>query len=151
MSAIVMVATAAFGCTVVARADSRPTVVVPLLGIPAGTIITGSMVEERQSVGLSDGRRETVASTSDVVGRIARQWLPAETTISRLDLRSVPIVRVGAFVDIVFEAHGVFLTAQGLVLEPGGIGDTIRVRNVRSGVIVGGRVLGAARVAVDAP
>jgi flagellar basal body P-ring formation protein FlgA len=121
------------------------------LGIPAGTVITAGMIHVRQPTDGDRRQLQPAQSTADVVGRISRRWLPANQAISRPDLRSVPILKAGTFIDITFDALGVRLSTQGLALEAGGLGDTVRVRNVRSGIVIAGRVISAVQIAVDTP
>jgi flagellar basal body P-ring formation protein FlgA len=126
-------------------------VVVPRLDIPVGTVIMEPMIEVRTEPVLSLLSKDHIMSSEDVVGRIARALLPAGRAIKKSSLRRVPSMQVGEFVEIVFEANGVFAKAQGLSLQAGGVGDTIRVRNVRTGIVVIGKVGGSKQVMVDQP
>ena len=50
--------------------------------------------------------------------------------------------------ELVLDTNGITIRAEGVALEPGRIGYEIRVRNVRSGKILRGKVLDAHTVQI---
>jgi Chaperone for flagella basal body P-ring formation len=62
---------------------------------------------------------------------------------------AAPTVRAGQRVQLAEEVSGMRLSALGICLQAGGIGQKIRVRNLASGRVVLGRVRAAGRVAVE--
>jgi hypothetical protein len=65
------------------------------------------------------------------------------------DQRVAPLVRAGQRVRVGEEISGMHLSASGMCLQAGGMGQTIRVRNVASGRVLLARVLGAGSVVVE--
>lgn len=66
------------------------------------------------------------------------------------DLRRPALIGHGQLVTMVLEANGIAVSAKGQALEPGGLGDQIRVLNPSSHAVVQGEVTGPGQVAVVA-
>ena len=64
-------------------------------------------------------------------------------------LTSPLVLRVGSPVHIVVHSGGISLRAEGIAMEQGRIGRLIRVRNVRSGKVLRGRVIDEETVEVS--
>ncbi len=60
----------------------------------------------------------------------------------------IKLVRNGEVVHLVSSASGIQVAARGKALNDGAVGHTVRVRNLSSGRVVEGRVIGPGRVAV---
>ena len=58
------------------------------------------------------------------------------------------VVRAGNAVELVHNANGIVVRAEGVAIESGRIGYTIRVRNARSGKIMRGRIIDAQTVQI---
>jgi len=68
-------------------------------------------------------------------------------TVSMIELPRV--VRRGGVVTLVYESIGLYVETVGKALEPGRVGDRIRVENPSSGKVVEGEILGDRRVRVN--
>ena len=64
-------------------------------------------------------------------------------------LASVKLVRNGELVQLVSASSQVQVAARGKALNDGTQGNTVRVRNLSSGRVVEGRVIGLGKVAVQ--
>lgn len=88
-----------------------------------------------------------------VFGGEAPTWrvtrpLAAGTVLTESMVETVPLVARGAPVQIVAAGAHVFVSAPGVALEDGRLGDVIQVRNSSSGQIIRARVAGADLVEV---
>lgn len=79
-------------------------------------------------------------SIEDVVGRVLTQSLTPRVPVSPRHLERDWAVRVDDVVTLQIVRGGIEIESSGIALEPGQIGDTIRLRNVSSGSEVIGRV-----------
>ncbi len=77
---------------------------------------------------------------SALIGRVARRTLLPGKAIRLSDLKEPDLVRAGAAVTLVYSEAGLVITGQGTALRSAGAGETIRVRNADSGIIVSGIV-----------
>lgn len=121
-------------------------IVVPRVSIPNGSIINASMVEER-IVNTPPGGA-FLKSLDDVVGlRITSAVAPGMALTSRNVARAPTIIK-GETVTIAVEGDGFAIESQGRAEEDGFQGDLLAVRNVKSGIVVTGRVARSGLVTV---
>ena len=90
----------------------------------------------------------TLTDFSHLDGRVAGRYIRRDVTITPSMLAMPLVIRAGNAVELVLDANGIVIRAEGVALEPGRIGYEIRVRNVRSGKILRGKVIDAATVRV---
>ena len=90
----------------------------------------------------------TITDFARLDGRVAGRYIRKDVTITPSVLAMPLVLRAGNSVQLVLDANGIVIRAEGVALEPGRIGYTIRVRNVRSGKILRGKVIDAATVQV---
>ena len=90
----------------------------------------------------------TLTDFARLEGRVAGRWIRAGATITPAMLVMPLVLRPGNPVELVYDADGIAIRAEGIALDPGRIGYTIRVRNVRSGKILRGKVVDAATVQI---
>jgi flagella basal body P-ring formation protein flgA len=90
----------------------------------------------------------TLTDFSRLDGRVAGRYIRRDVTITPNLLAMPLVIRAGNAVELVLDANGIVIRAEGVALEPGRIGYEIRVRNVRSGKILRGKVIDAATVRV---
>lgn len=83
-----------------------------------------------------------------VDGMIATRTLLPGRTIPLVALREPWAVERGSAVPIIFSQKGLTITATGTPLQNAAIGEFIRVRNIESGVIVQGTVMGDGTIRV---
>jgi flagella basal body P-ring formation protein FlgA len=113
--------------------------------IPTEAIYPGDVI--------SSGQLEVVAVTNpnltgdyaksiqEVVGRVSKRTLLAGRTISISALRQPYAVTRGSNVRLVMSMGDMMITAAGTPLDDGSVGDSVRARNMDSGIIVNGTVL----------
>ncbi len=98
------------------------------------------------------GRPGVYASRPDeVVGRSLRKNLSQGEPVLLNLISGVPIIERGKSVTIVVYSGGLTVRARGEALENGGLGDTIRVRNVSGKNVVSAVVTGKDTVEVKVP
>lgn len=90
-----------------------------------------------------------ISSTDDVVGMKLRTSVKPNTQITENMVRSIPIVKRGKPVRIIFENGSMRITTMGLAEQDGMRGELIKVRNVSSRKIIYARVTGNSLVKVD--
>ncbi len=92
--------------------------------------------------------QEIALSRNAVVGHEARRALSPGRPIRADFLDSPTVIEVNQAVEMLFQAPGLRITVKGRAVDEGGVGDTIRVMNVRSNKIVTGVVVDASTVTV---
>ena len=122
-------------------------VLVAMTDIRAETPISAAnaRVEERAVDTLPE---VTLSDFARLEGRVAGRYIQKDATITPNMLAMPLVMRPGNPVELVLDTGGIVIRAEGVALEPGRIGYEIRVRNVRSGKILRGRVIDAATVQV---
>jgi flagellar basal body P-ring formation protein FlgA len=121
------------------------------LPVPRMTIYPGDLIRETmlRSEPFDIGGEPYVASASDIVGRVARRTLLAGRPILVDAVEDPRAVANGALVQMIYAQPGIEITASGQALQAGRVGDSIRVRNVESGLVVSGLVTAEGTVRVD--
>ena len=115
------------------------------LPVPRSTIHPGHEITQQNLIDRRFPERTTqqfavIGDRNQLVGMVARRTL--------LPGKPVPVnaVSIQTLVDrgqqgrLVFREQGLFIVMQVEVLQSGGLGDLVRVRNVDSGVVVTGKV-----------
>jgi len=115
-------------------------IAVPRVTIYPGDRIDDAMLEEISSAQALVPERGIVASRRELVGKSARRTLLPGEPILAVAIDNPRIVVIGAQVKIIFSEGGLVITAFGMALQAGGVGDLIRVRNQDSGLTVTGLV-----------
>jgi flagella basal body P-ring formation protein FlgA len=105
-----------------------------------GDRIDDSMLDERVIPAEPGSERGMIESRDALLGKIARRTLLPGQPVPALAIDNPRIVLMGAHVKIVFSESGLVITAFGMAMQAGGVGDFIRVRNEDSGRIVSGRI-----------
>ena len=106
---------------------------------------TNARLEERAVDTLPE---VTLSDFSRLEGRVAGRYIRKDATITPTMLAMPLVMRAGNAVELVLDTNGIIIRAEGVALEPGRIGYEIRVRNVRSGKILRGKVIDAATVQI---
>jgi flagella basal body P-ring formation protein FlgA len=113
-------------------------VVVPRVTLAAGTILTSDMLEERLTSQPPGGA--LMKGVSEAVGlRLVSALQPGNVLTTR-NVARAPTVMKGETVTLIAEGDGFSISATGRAEEDGFEGDLVSVRNVRSGVVLSGRV-----------
>jgi flagella basal body P-ring formation protein FlgA len=117
-----------------------------VLPVPAVTIYPGDVIRDGQLVDREFTanyyaiKTGVVESRASVIGKVTRRTLLPGVPIPLSALADPKAVANGARVRIVFDEGGVVITAYGLALQAGGVGDVISVRNLDSGLTLSGLV-----------
>jgi len=114
---------------------------------PGETIDAGSLSE----VPLRNPTRVTTEIAyvaGDVDGKVAKRTLLPGRFIPLSSVREAYVVEAGAPVEVNFSQNGLQITTMAIPLQPGSIGDVIRVRNADSGAVFSGIVLANGTVMV---
>lgn len=122
-----------------ALADGR---VVPTarITIYPGDRIDESMLEDVEVSLDSASQKGVIESRNELVGKVARRTLLPGQAIPSIAVENPRLVKIGAQVKIMFSEDGLVITALGMALQAGSVGDLVRVRNQDSGLMVNGVV-----------
>lgn len=127
-------------------ADIREVAVLQRAGQRQMAISPSDITLQARDVALSPfGYFEDVAALS---GQQLRRNLPAGTVLSPNDVEPERLVQRGSPVMMVAGAAGIEVLASGISMADGGLGQTVRVRNERTGRIIEGVVRADGRVDV---
>lgn len=135
---------------------AREQVLVPVPAVPveAGTRIDPARLREvaLDRAALPPG---AVMDAAELGGQRARRRLAAGRPVAASDLQEPASVQKGEIVTVVFQRGPLRLTLLGKALEPGAIGQTVRVLNTDSGravsaVVTGPRLVQVGTAAGDA-
>ena len=128
-------------------AEDRQIPVARMTIYPGDRLYDGLLEERRFSYeAVPEG--VAVKSKAQIIGKVAKRTLLPGRPISPIAVDNPKIVVIGAQVKIVFTEAGLEISAYGMAMQAGAVGDLIRVRNLDSGLMVSGRVLfdGSVRV-----
>lgn len=129
-------------------AMATDTAVIPKRVIyPGETIDAGSLSE----VPLRNPARVTTEIAyvaEDIDGKVAKRTLLPGRFIPLNSVREAYVVEAGSPVEVNLTQNGLRITTMAIPLQPGSIGDMIRVRNADSGAVFSGIVLANGTVMV---
>lgn len=108
-------------------------------GIVAGSIINDSDITTSR-VSLSRSNSGFVTSVEGVIGMQAKRSIIAASLIRPSDLMKQQVIHQGDNVSIVYHRGNIKLRTNGVSMQHGAIGDTIRVRNESTGTTISGTV-----------
>jgi flagella basal body P-ring formation protein FlgA len=114
----------------------------------AGTVLGADDVH-MERVRSSMIRGEVVHQLSDAIGMQTKRQIASDQPFAVGDLVRPSMVMKGAKVLMVLDSPGISLTAEGKAMEPGAVGDRIRVVNPVSHVVIEAEVTGPDRVRVE--
>lgn len=115
------------------------------LPVPRATIHPGHEITVQNLVDRRFPERTTqqfavISDRNQLVGMVARRTLLPGRPVPVNAVSIQTLVERGQPGRLVFREQGLFIVMQVEVLQSGGIGDYVRVRNVDSGVVVTGKV-----------
>jgi flagellar basal body P-ring formation protein FlgA len=141
---VVFLALAVAGVLVLAvpaecRADAT---VLPVarFAIYPGDSISDQMLEDRQlqlRPGMAAG---AIAERSRIVGKVAKRTLLPGQAIPLNALKEPDVVKSGKSVMLQFAAGELVITARGLALQSGSVGDVISIQSSETAIVVRGIV-----------
>ncbi len=121
-----------------AAPQGQNTIIIPKLDLPAGTILTADMLEERQ-VNFAPAAN-TLKSLQEAVGlRLVAASGPGIALTTR-NVARAPLVAKGENVTIVAGGEGFEISSPGRSEQDGYEGDLISVKNLKTGAVVKGRL-----------
>ncbi|MCD2179018.1 flagellar basal body P-ring formation chaperone FlgA [Rhizobium sp. C1] len=127
--------------------DSKRYAMVPLTVIYPGQAIASGQVR-RVEVTNPNFSGDYATDFSQVEGMITKSTLIPDRAISLSSLREPFAVTHGQQVRLIYNNGSLQITALGMPLQDGSIGELIRVRNTDSGLTVSGTILGPGIVQV---
>jgi flagella basal body P-ring formation protein FlgA len=119
---------------------AQPTAVVPHQIIYPGEEISFDMVKLVDVINpnLRPGYAKVIAQ---VEGFVTKKTLLPGRIIPVSALREAYMMERGKNISMVFSTHGLMITAQGVALQNGTLGEIVRARNLDSGTIIIGTVM----------
>lgn len=113
----------------------------PVVTIYPGDVIRDAMIEDKVAANANPLDAGIVTSREMLLGMVAKRTLLPGRPIPLAAIDAPRLVHIGSTVRIIFEEAGLVIVAYGSALQPGAVGELIRVRNQDSGLVVSGRVL----------
>lgn len=134
-AALAASATPLYPASSLASETSIPT---PRVTIYPGDRLDDSVLDDMETVSDVNARRGVVESRKDLIGKVARRTLLPGQPILAIAVDNPRLITIGTQVKIVFSEDGLTITALGMALQAGAVGDLIRVRNQDSNLVVVG-------------
>lgn len=125
-------------------------VVVPKRVIYPGETITPDLVSEVELKRSRASVPDIAFARSEVAGKVTRRTLLPGRLIPLGYLRDAYAVEAGKPVTVMLVTGGLEITVRGMPLQPGVVGDVIRLRNVDSGATLTGTIMEDGTVRVSA-
>lgn len=126
----------ALGCASFAAAQEKaPT---PAMVIYPGDVIRESMLVDTDVRDLSRGTGNYIERRAELIGKAAKRTLLPGMAISPAWVESPRAVANGAQVRVIFREDGLTIVSSAAALQPGAIGDTIRLRSNDGGMTIVG-------------
>jgi len=134
------------------RAKAEILVDVP---VPTRRILPGEVIGEEDLTSIQmpmDRLGDTVATSRDaLIGLASRRQLSAGRLIQNSSVGTPVVVQRNKPVSLIYEDGPLQLMARGRALQDGGVGDSVRVMNVASNIVVTGTITGPQTVSVAGP
>jgi flagella basal body P-ring formation protein FlgA len=121
--------------------ESLMTLPVLVERLPAGHVLTAADLRSAR-VRASLVHADTLRGAAEAVGKALRHFTPAGQPLTTGDLTAPLVVQRNARVLMRLTVPGLAVTGQGLALESGAIGQSIRVLNPVSQAIIAAEVIG---------
>ena len=102
-------------------------------------------LEERR---VESGNGRYLTKMGDLAGRVPARIIRAGSAVESAMLQNPVVFNVGAPLTIIANFNGVEVKTDGLAMQRGRVGGEVRVRNVRSGKVLRGRVIDAKTVEI---
>ncbi len=125
------------------------------LPVPKITIYPGDAIArdqlENKLFGPGAERLPVIRTPDAALGKVARRTLVAGRPIPTAWLRDPDVVRQGKPVRIIYSDGPLTISAVAMPLQSGGVGDTLSLRNIDSGIIIKGIVDADGTVRITGP
>ncbi len=122
-----------------AAANDAPAAINARRHLRAGTIL------QRVDIIISGGEAAQ-AALQDIVGMEVKRTIYAGKTIMPKDVAPPTAIKRNAIVTMEFKKGPLLITTEARVLDPGAIGETVRVMNLSSKVILSAIVVSSSKV-----
>ena len=129
---------------------AQQTVVVPTRVIYPGETLTSDALEEVPFTNRPALLATVAVGQREAEGKVAKRTLLPGRMIPTAGLREPFAVEAGKPVSVTFSHGALTISITGVPLQPGAVGDMIKVRKIDSGVVFTGTVLADGSVAVSA-
>ena len=113
-------------------------VVAPKMDLPAGTLLSADILEERTVTAPPPG--QAIKSIAAAVGLRVTSPIGPGLTLTTHNVARAPLVAKGENVTLVANGSGFNISVPGKAEQDGYEGDLIMVRNIRSGAVLKGRL-----------
>jgi len=94
--------------------------------------------------------RNVILDPAKIVGMEAKHPLPADQPLRVGDVRAPLIVAKGSLVTMVVQSPTMTLTAKGRAMDSGALGESVKIQNTQSKIVVEGEVISPGTVRVAA-
>lgn len=108
---------------------------VPKLDMAEGTAITADDLEARLVASSTLGSRD-IAKAKDIIGQVVKRRLRAGNPVFANDIEAPKLIRRNQIVTIVLDIPGLMIKTEGKALADGVAGETIKVMNTQSKMII---------------
>lgn len=115
--------------------------------LPRGTVIKARDLKKKE-IDANRLRQGYFNDKKPLIGMIVRSSIYAGNTIKPKSLQAPSLIYRGETVSIIASSNGIRVTIQGVALNSGRIGETIRVKSLRNKRVLEGRVVGRKQVQV---
>ena len=124
------------------------TAVVATKPLSAGTLLTAEDITLAQTSLPSGRRMDLVTQPSDALQMTLKREIAQGQPLVVAWLNTPRLITRHQPITLVIEQEGLTLSTSGIALQSGGKGDTLRVKNSRSGRILSGTVIDAQQVMI---
>lgn len=139
---------AGFATSAVAETAASFSFPVPVVTLRAGDVLTEELVVDRQLFANAQALRTYLTSRAAVIGKVAKHVLPAGSAIPVNALREPYAFKEGERVEVSFTSGGLAISGFGVALQPGVVGQAVKLRNPETGIVVTGVVQADGSVSV---
>lgn len=99
-------------------------------------------------IAIDDAAMPYLHKAEEIAGRVPARFLSAGKPLTESVLQNALVIEASAPVTLLSDYNGIQVTAEGIALQRGRVGDRIRVKNARSGKMLLGTVIDAHTVRV---
>jgi flagella basal body P-ring formation protein FlgA len=112
----------------------------PIQVIYPGDVIRDSMLTDIAVDDLPGGNSSFIETRAALIGKIAKRTLLPGRAIAATSIENPRAVANGAQVKLIYRDGPLTIVTFALALEPGAVGDIIKVRNADSGLTISGTI-----------
>ncbi len=121
---------------------------VPAVTLRAGDVLSDELVSERKLFANEQALRTHFTARNAVIGKVAKHVLLAGAAIPVNALREPFLFKEGERVELSFTSGDLAIRGFGIALQPGAVGQSVRLRNPETNIVVTGVVQADGSVSV---